>query len=249
MGDASHRELRVVNLTKWFGNLHVLDNISFNVKSDEVCVMVGPSGCGKSTTLNIISRLIPATSGKVFLGNEETDPRIHKISYIFQEETCFPYLNVQENIEFGLKIRGVPKAERKQRADKLIKLLGLEEYRFAYPKNLSRTLKQLVILARAFIIEPDILLMDEPYGNFDPIMRRYLEDLIVKLRAQFQCPLLFVTHNIEEACYLGDRVLVLSQKPARIKEEIRIDIPRPRNTNDSRFIKVVERIIELIRWW
>jgi len=242
------KELRVFNLTKYFGKLHVLDNVSFTV-GDEICCMVGPTGCGKSTTLNIISGLIPPTRGEVLLGDERIDPRHHRISYVFQEETIFPFRNVRENIEFGLEVRKISVGERKKATDEMIELLHLKEYEHMYPKALSAAIRQLVILGRAFITRPDILLMDEPYGNFDPKTRSYLEDLVVNLRKEFKCPLLFVTHNVEEAVYLGDKIIVLSQKPARIKREIKVDLPRPRDISDQRFTRIVGQIIELIKWW
>lgn len=242
------KELKVSNLTKYFGGLHVLDDVSFTVR-DEICCMVGPTGCGKSTTLNIISGLIPPTRGEVLLNDEKIDPKRHKISYVFQEETIFPFRNVRENIEFGLEVRKVPAEERRKAVDVMLEMLHLKEYERAYPKALSAAMRQLVIVGRAFVIKPDLLLMDEPYGNFDPKARRYLEDLVIDLRKKLRCPLLFVTHNVEEAVYLGDKVIVLSQKPARIKREIKVDLPRPRDISDQRFASIVNEVIGLIKWW
>jgi sulfonate transport system ATP-binding protein len=243
------KELRVINLTKWFGSLHVLDNISFNLNADEICGVVGPTGCGKTTLLNIISGIIPATSGEVYLGDEKINPKKHKIAYIFQEESVFPFKTVRENIEFGLKIRGIPIGERKKIVDEIIDMLNLRDYEYFLPKNLSAALKQLVVLGRAIAINPDIILMDEPYGHLDAKTRRNFEDFIVELKKKYGFPLLFVTHDIEEAVYVCDRIFVLTQKPARIKQEIKVELPRPRDLTDKRFTNIVNQIIELIRWW
>lgn len=242
-------KVKVEHLTKKFGDLLVLDDISFDIKKGEFVCIVGPTGCGKSTFLNLLTRLIPATEGEILLDGEPADPKKHSISFVFQEPSAFDWLTVQENIEYGLKIKHRSAEEIKAQTDKIIGLLGLEEWRDVYPKDLSVSMEQRVVIGRAFAVNPDLLLMDEPYGQMDIKMRYYLEDEVIRLWKATGSTVLFITHNLEEAVYLAQRVLILSQKPAKIKASIDVDLPRPRNVSDPEFIKIRKEITDMIKWW
>lgn len=242
-------KIKVDHLTKRFGDLLVLDDISFEVKKGEFICVVGPTGCGKTTFLNLLTRIYQPSSGELYIDGELADPKKHNISFAFQEPSAMPWLTVEENLEFGLKIKKISKEERKKRIDRILKLLGMENLRKAYPKQLSVSEEQRVIIGRAFSTYPDLLLMDEPYGQMDIKMRFYLEDEVLKLWKEFGSTVIFITHNIEEAIYLAERVLILSNKPAKIKENLEINLPRPRDVTSEKFIELRKYITDQIKWW
>ncbi len=242
-------KVKVEHLTKKFDDLLVLDDISFEVKKGEFLCIVGPTGCGKSTFLNLLTQLIPATSGQILLDGEPANPKKHSISFVFQEPSAFDWLTVQQNIEYGLKIKHRSQEEIKAQTDKIIALLGLDDWRDVYPKDLSVSMEQRVVIGRAFAVNPDLLLMDEPYGQMDIKMRYYLEDEVIRLWEATGSTVLFITHNLEEAVYLAQRVLILSNKPAKIKASIDVDLPRPRKVSDPEFIRIRKEITDMIKWW
>ena len=242
-------KIKVDHLTKKFGDLLVLDDISFEVKKGEFVCVVGPTGCGKTTFLNLLTRIYQPTSGELYIEGEPADPKRHNISFAFQEPSALPWLTVAENLEFGLKIKKVPKEEREKRVNRILKLLGMENLRNAHPKQLSVSEEQRVIIGRAFSTYPDLLLMDEPYGQMDIKMRFYLEDEVLKLWKEFGSTVIFITHNIEEAIYLAERVLILTNKPAKIKESLQVDLPRPRNVTSDEFIELRKYVTDQIKWW
>lgn len=242
-------KIKVDHLTKKFGDLLVLDDISFEVKKGEFVCVVGPTGCGKTTFLNLLTRIYQPTSGELYIDGEPEDPKRHNISFAFQEPSALPWLTVAENLEFGLKIKKVPKEEREKRVNRILKLLGMENLRNAHPKQLSVSEEQRVIIGRAFSTYPDLLLMDEPYGQMDIKMRFYLEDEVLKLWKEFGSTVIFITHNIEEAIYLAERVLILTNKPAKIKESLQVDLPRPRNVTSDEFIELRKYVTDQIKWW
>lgn len=160
-----------------------------------------------------------------------------------------PWLTVEKNLRFGMEIKNMPKAEIDKRVENMIKLLGLEEFRDKYPHQLSVSTAQRIIIGRAFAMQPDLLLMDEPYGQMDIKLRFYLEDEVIRLWKEMGTTVVFITHNIEEAVYLAERVLILTNKPAKIKEEVKIDLPRPRDVTDPEFIRLRNYITDQIKWW
>lgn len=249
MNEEKQVKIHVENLTKKFGDLLVLDNISFDIqKGDFICV-VGPTGCGKTTFLNLLSCLIEPTSGKLLIDGEPADPKKHDIAFVFQEPSSFPWLNVEENIEIGMKIKKVPEKERKERVERMISLMGLEKFRKSYARELSVSTEQRMVIARAFASSPDLLLMDEPYGQMDIKMRFYLEDEVIRLWKEMGTTVIFITHNIEEAVYLAEKILILSNKPATIKEQITVDLPRPRDVTNPKFIEIRKYVTDKIKWW
>ena len=238
-------KVEVKDLTKRFGDLLVLDHMNFDIKKNEFVCVVGPTGCGKTTFLNCLTRIHQPSEGDLFIDGEPADPRKHNISFIFQEPSALPWLTVEENIAYGLKIKKLPKDEINKRVEQIIKLMGLQDSRKKYPGDLSVSVAQRVVIGRSFAMQPDLLLMDEP----DVKMRFYLEDEVIRLWKELGSTVVFITHNIEEAVYLAERVIILSNKPANIKEEIKIDLPHPRNVADPKFIEYREYITEKIKWW
>ena len=245
----NENKIEVKNLTKNFDELHVLDDVSFNVRKGEFLCIVGPTGCGKTTFLNLLTRLILPTSGDLFIDGASADPEVHNLAFAFQEPSAMPWLTVEKNLEFGLKIKHLPKDVIKERVERIIKLLGLEQFRDKYPHQLSVSSEQRIVIGRAFAMYPDLLLMDEPYGQMDIKMRYYLEDEVIKLWKEFGSTVIFITHNIEEAVYLAERILILTNKPAKIKEEIVVDLPRPRDFTDPKFVEIRRYVTDQIKWW
>jgi sulfonate transport system ATP-binding protein len=242
-------KVKVNKLTKCFGDLTVLSDISFHVNKGEFLCIVGPTGCGKTTFLNLLTKLVEPTSGEILIDGEPADPNKHNLAFVFQEPSTFPWLSVRENIEFGLRIKHYPDSAIKEQTNKILELLGLVKSCDAFPHELSVSAEQRIVIGRAFAMNPDLLLMDEPYGQMDIKLRYYLEDEVVRLWQELGSTVIFVTHNIEEAVYLAERVLILSPKPASVKEEVLVDLPRPRNFSDPEFIRIRKHVNDMIRWW
>ena len=242
-------KVEVRDLTKKFGDLLVLDNLNFTIKKNEFVCVVGPTGCGKTTFLNVLTRIHEPTEGDLYIDGQPADPRKHSISFVFQEPSAFPWLTVEENIAFGLKVKKLSSEEIKKRVEQIISLMGLERYRKSYPRELSVSVVQRVIIGRSFAMQPDLLLMDEPYGQMDVKVRFYLEDEVIRLWKELGSTVVFITHNIEEAVYLAERVIILANNPATIKEEVFIDLPHPRDITDPRFIEYRNYITNKIKWW
>jgi sulfonate transport system ATP-binding protein len=249
VAEGRKRKVQVTNLTKRFDDLLVLDNISFDVYDGEFLCVVGPTGCGKTTFLNVLSKLIPATTGDIYIDGEPADPRKHNLSFVFQEPSSMPWRTVEDNIRYGLEIKKVPGEQVPGRIDEMLELVGLKDFRKYYPRQLSASMDQRVVIARAFAINPDLLLMDEPYCQLDVKLRYYLEDEIIRIWRELKRTVIFVTHNIEEAVYVAERILVLTPKPTTVKAEIKVDLPRPRNFADPAFVRIREQVTEMIKWW
>lgn len=242
-------KVEVKNLTKRFGDLLVLDDMSFEIRKGEFVCVVGPTGCGKTTFLNCLTRIHMPSSGDLYIDGVPADPKKHNISFVFQEPSAMPWLTVKENVEYGLKIKKVPKEVRERRVEQILDLLGLQSVRDSYPGSLSTSMESRVVIGRSFAMQPDLLLMDEPYGQMDVKMRFYLEDEVIRLWKELGSTIIFITHNIEEAVYLAERVLILSNKPAKIKEEVTIDLPHPRDIASKEFLKYRNDITDMIKWW
>lgn len=242
-------KVEVKNLTKAFGDLLVLDDLSFDVYEGEFLCIVGPTGCGKTTFLNSMTKIYDINKGCIKVNGEDINPKKHNLAYIFQEYSTMEWLNIQENVEFGLKAKNFSPERLKERADYVLKMVGLDKYRNYYPSQLSASMLQRAVIARAFAIEPDLLLMDEPYGQLDLTLKYKLEDELLKMWKENKTTVLFITHNIEEAIYLSDRILVLTNKPTHIKTEIINNLPRPRKVSDSDFVTLRNKVTDLIKWW
>ena len=245
----SEYKVEVRDLCKNFGSLEVLKNCNFSIKRGEFICVVGPTGCGKTTFLNTLTCLTEPTSGEILIDGERANPKKHNLSFVFQEPSAMPWLTVEENIAFGMKLKKWPKNRIQEQTDKIITLMGLSKCRKQYPHELSVSTEQKVVIGRAFAMEPDLLLMDEPYGQMDIKTRFYLEDEVIRLWQQLGSTVLFITHNVEEACYLADRVLILSNKPASVKEDLRLTMPRPRDIASPEFIEKPTYVENAIKWW
>lgn len=248
-GRSRSEKIVVTHLTKRFGDLLVLDEICFNVGEGEFLAIVGPTGCGKTTFLNTLSKLIPATSGHILIHGEEADPKKHNIAFVFQEPSSIPWRTVKDNVAYGMEVKKIQAAERERRLDQILESVGLRDCAHLFPNQISASMEQRLAVARAFAIHPDLLLMDEPYGQLDVKLRYYLEDELIRIWQELKSTVIFVTHNIEEAVYVAERILVLTNKPTKIKAEIPVHLPRPRNYLDPEFIAIRKKVTELIRWW
>jgi NitT/TauT family transport system ATP-binding protein len=227
--------------------LLALDKISLSVQPGEFLCIVGPSGCGKSTLLHLIAGLHKQTSGRVLVDNKTVDgPGTDRI-LIFQELGLFPWLTVGQNVEFGMKMQGISKAEREEKTRYYLKLVHLAQFQDSYTHQLSGGMRQRVALARALASEPDVLLMDEPFAALDAQTRDLLHDELERIWAETGRTIIFVTHNVREAVRLGDRVALLTFRPGRVKREFLIDLPRPRHLEDVDVARTARAILDELR--
>lgn len=236
---------KVFPLPEGHGDFTVLEEISVEVKPGEILALLGRSGSGKSTLLRILAGLIPSSSGNVVSGGRQLNGANPDVAMVFQNFALLPWLTVLENVELGLEARGVNKDERRKRAIKAIDMVGLDGFESAYPKELSGGMKQRVGFARAFVIEPEVLFMDEPFSALDVLTAENLRNEVVNLWLAGEFPaksVLIVTHNIEEAVFLCDRILVLGTNPGHIRGEITIDLPRPRDRDNQQFKALVDNL-------
>lgn len=206
-----------------------IQEISQEIYEGEFITIIGPSGCGKSTLLEIIAGLRRNTSGHVYLYEKEITSPDPKLGVVFQEESLFPWRTVLENVEFGLEVSGVKKNKRRVKCREIINIVGLQGFEDSHPKALSGGMKQRVAISRALAMDPVVLLMDEPFGALDQQTRQYLGLELLKIWERAQKTVIFVTHDISEAVFLSDRVMVMSNRPSRMKEIVNIDIERPRD--------------------
>ncbi len=229
------------------GVLTALLNIELEVCRGEFLCIVGPSGCGKSTLLNLIAGLDHPTAGEVWMDGRRVDgPGTDRI-VIFQELGLFPWLSVRENVEFGLRMNGLAKRERRARAQHYLRLVHLSQFEESYIHQLSGGMKQRVALARALATEPDVLLMDEPFGALDAQTRDLLHDELERIWRETGQTIIFVTHNVREAVRLGDRVVVLTFRPGRIKNQFYVQLPRPRHLEDPEVALRAREILAQLR--
>jgi NitT/TauT family transport system ATP-binding protein len=227
------------------GNHLVLDEVNLTLRGNEIVALLGRSGCGKSTLLRIIAGLMRPTSGTVAIGGASVDGAAREVAMVFQSFALFPWLTVLENVEVGLEAQRVAPELRKKRALAAIDLIGLDGYEIAYPKELSGGMRQRVGLARALVVHPQVLLMDEPFSALDVLTAETLRTDLLDLWCEGRMPIssiLMVTHNIEEAVLMSDRILIFSSNPGRIMGEIKVDLPQPRNRLDPRFRQLVDDI-------
>ena len=231
------------------GEVRALDDVTVEIPDAHFACIVGASGCGKSTLLNIMAGLIRPSAGTIEVGDGPVEGPGADRGMVFQSYTLFPWLRVRENVEFGPSLKGVAKEERRRIADALLDEMGLMEFSRAYPRELSGGMKQRVAIARALANDPDVLLMDEPFGALDALTRAGAQRFLTRIWEQHRRTIAFVTHDIDEAIYLGDTVFVMSPRPGRIKEIVTVDIPRPRSLDDigtARFAELKHRILSLI---
>jgi NitT/TauT family transport system ATP-binding protein len=247
--EAALAKIEIAGLSKIFkgrnGDVVALQNTDLTIRQNEFVCVVGPSGCGKTTLLNIIGGLEKASSGSVKVdGKEVTGPGKER-GVVFQQYALFPWKTVLKNVEFGLKLRGLGKQERKEKAESYLEMVGLKDFAHSYPKELSGGMKQRVAIARAYAVQPEVLLMDEPFGALDAQTRAQLQEDLLRTWQKEKKTCFFITHDVEEAVILAQRVIIMSARPGRIKEMIDVDIPYPRDQAtklDSRFVEIKNEI-------
>ncbi|WP_245997686.1 ABC transporter ATP-binding protein [Streptomyces armeniacus] len=205
-----------------------LDHVSLDIADREFVTVVGPSGCGKSTLLSMAAGLVEPTSGQVLVDGAPVAGPGPDRGVIFQQYALFPWLTVRDNVEFGLKLADLPAAERKRRAEHAIDLVGLADFADSLPKTLSGGMKQRCAIARAYAVNPKVLLMDEPFGALDALTRVQLQDQLLETWRQEQRTVLFITHDVDEAVYLASRVVVMAARPGRVHRVLDVDLPYPR---------------------
>ena len=246
-------KLEVKDLTKIYhsqnGDVTAIDHVNLQVEESEFVMIVGPSGCGKTTLINMIGGLDEATSGQVILDGKEIEGPGPDRGMVFQGYSLFPWLTVLKNVEFGMKMRKVPAEERTRKAVEYIKLVGLEGFENALPKQLSGGMKQRVAIARTLANEPEMLLMDEPFGALDAQTRVVMQELLAKISRETRTTILFITHDIDEAVLLGDRIYVMSRRPGTIREVITSSLPAERNHNCfvlPQFLETKKKIMDML---
>lgn len=226
--------IALTGIEKSFDKLKVLDDISLTVRQGEVVALLGTSGCGKSTLLNIIAGLLPADSGAIDLSGaiDSANGSSGDIAYMFQEDRLLPWRSIRANVAFGLEAQSIGRRTRLARADAMLAHVGLSDFSKSWPHQLSGGMRSRVALARSLVVEPRILLMDEPFSKLDPQTRSQMHDELLRLQAIHGTTILFVTHDVEEAVVLADRIVVMSPRPGRIRSIETIDLPRPRIPTD-----------------
>jgi NitT/TauT family transport system ATP-binding protein len=223
-----------------------LKNVSFDVGDGEFVCLLGPSGCGKTTLLRIIAGLETLTSGDITLNGVSITGPDPKRGMVFQQYSLFPWRTVIDNVTFGLEMQGIDKAESRKHAEKYIELVGLKQFKNSYPYELSGGMQQRAAIARALANEPEVLLMDEPFGALDAQTRNILQDELLRIWEQRHVTFIFVTHSVDEAVVLSDRIVVMTARPGRIKEIVEVDLPRPRSRTSPEVNRLRDRVLKLL---
>jgi ABC-type nitrate/sulfonate/bicarbonate transport system ATPase subunit len=235
--DESHR----------YGGLLVHDRLRFSVQENEFVCICGPSGCGKTTLLDILAGILRPSEGNALIDGRPVDPKRDSISFVFQEPSTLPWLNVWDNVATGLRIKKASPAELRRKVDEIIDIVSLRGFEIYYPHQISGGMKQRVAIARAFATDADLILMDEPFVSLDQPTRERMQREVLHTWEHRRRTVVFVTHNIEEAVFLGDRVIVLSAKPARIVADVDVALARPRNPLAAEFTRIRATCVEILQ--
>jgi NitT/TauT family transport system ATP-binding protein len=249
-------KLEIKNVSKDFvtarGTTHALSNVSLAIREQEFVSLIGRSGCGKTTALRIIAGLIPPTSGEVWIGGKSLwsgssidSAVISRLGVVFQDAHLFPWYNIIDNISLPLRLRDIPKAKRYARARELIELVGLAGFEKSYPRELSGGMRQRAAIARALSYDPELLLMDEPFGALDALTRERMNLELQRIASAIKATVVFVTHDISEAVFLGNRVVHLTPRPGRVQNITTVDMPRPRSIeaqSEKEFVEIVNNL-------
>ncbi|WP_158938439.1 ABC transporter ATP-binding protein [Burkholderia sp. S171] len=252
MSGAISTGISLRSVSKSFGTLKVLDHVSFDVAQGEIVALLGTSGCGKSTLLNMVAGLLEASEGELWIDGKRTegtkDYKHSALSYMFQEDRLLPWRTARANAEFGLEAANpaIPARERHTRANAVLDLVGLQGFADAHPHQLSGGMRSRVALARSLVTGPRILLMDEPFSKLDPQMRSQMHDELLRIHAMQRMTVLFVTHDVEEAIVLADRVVVLAPRPGRVREIVDVELPRPRTATNPAVAEAIRQLRLLI---
>jgi NitT/TauT family transport system ATP-binding protein len=235
---------------KHFGSLQVLDAVSFDITQGEIVALLGTSGCGKSTLLNMVAGLLEPGEGELWIDGKRAEGTRDRnaLSYMFQEDRMLPWRTARANAEFGLEAArpAIASRERHARANAVLDLVGLQGFADAHPHQLSGGMRSRVALARSLVTGPRMLLMDEPFSKLDPQMRTQMHDELLRIHAMQRMTVLFVTHDVEEAIVLADRVVVLAPRPGRVREIVGVDLPRPRTATDPAVAEAIRQLRLLI---
>lgn len=226
--------------------LTVLDHVSFDVKDKEFVCILGASGCGKTTLLRLIAGLDTARNGSIILEGEKITGTSPKVGFVFQEYSLFPWRTVIDNIAFGLEMKGVSKEDRYMVAERYLNLINLAQFRDSYPSELSGGMRQRVAVARALTLDPVLLLMDEPFGALDAQTRNMLQKELLQIWEKTKKMIVFITHSVDEAVYLADRIIVMTPRPGRICRNFEVQLPRPRDRTNIEFAQVRREVLDLI---
>jgi ABC-type nitrate/sulfonate/bicarbonate transport system ATPase subunit len=244
-------KLEIVDLTKRFRHngdwLTVLSRVSLHVAPREFVSLLGPSGCGKSTLCNIVAGLVPPDSGRVLLDGAPLGGERGRVAYMQQKDLLLPWRRVIDNAVLGLEVQGVPRAESREGAQELIRRFGLERFEHAYPALLSGGMRQRVALVRTLLCRKDLLVLDEPFGALDAMTRAAMQGYLLRLAAEFARTILFITHDVEEAVLLSDRIYIMSARPGRVRAELAVSLPRPRSATDERTVAEKARLLTLLQ--
>lgn len=238
--------IRVEGVSKAFGTLQVLTNLSLAIPVGEFAAIVGPSGCGKSTLLRMIAGLEKPDRGQVLYKGRPIDRPGPDRTLMFQEHALYPWRTVSQNVEFGLELAGVPTGERRRRVADVLDLVGLRSFERYYPSQLSGGMRQRASVARALVVNPEVLLLDEPYGALDAMTRAAMQEELLSLWAESGRTMLLITHDMEEAVYLADRVFVMSDRPGQVIQEVMVDLPRGRHRSDPRFVRLRKELLQAL---
>lgn len=226
--------------------VHVFEQLDFFIEKGEFVSIIGPSGCGKTTLLRIVAGLEEKTEGEIFIDGSPLSGCDDRLGMVFQDYALFPWRKLIDNIELGLEIRGVPASKRRARAMEYVRAFGLVGFENKFPKELSGGMKQRVAIARTLIANPQVVLMDEPFGSLDSQTRNNLQDFLLRVWSERRDTILFVTHNVDEAVYLSDRIAVLSSRPARIFEIFEVGLKRPRDRTSPEANRIRRKILGML---
>jgi len=241
-------DLRVIGLHKAFSasegeRIETIADVSFTVPEGKFVCIIGPSGCGKTTLLRMISGLDRPERGKILLGKKEITMPVREIGYLFQQPTLLPWRTVIRNVEFGLEVAGVPREQRRQKALAALEVVELQDFGDFYPKEISGGMKQKVAMAMALVVEPKVLLMDEPFVSLDCQTRNYMQTALLQIWQKTKKTVIFVTHNVEEAVFLGDQIICFTSRPAEVGKVITVDIPHPRDRTSPELNTIRKEIL------
>jgi NitT/TauT family transport system ATP-binding protein len=241
-------ELKIIDLHKSFSasegeRIDTIREVSFTVSEGKFVCIIGPSGCGKTTLLRMISGLDRPDRGKVLLGKKEITGPVREIGYIFQEPTLLPWRTVIRNVAFGLEVAGVPERQRRQKALAALELVELQDFGDFYPKEISGGMKQKVAMAMALVVEPKVLLMDEPFVSLDCQTRNYMQTALLQIWQKTKKSVIFVTHNVEEAVFLGDEIICFTSRPAEVGKVLAVNIPHPRDRTSPELNTIRKEIL------
>jgi NitT/TauT family transport system ATP-binding protein len=245
--DGAEVAINIRNLSKVFTKdkreIVALDQFGLSIASGEFACMLGPSGCGKTTVLRIVAGLERPTGGEVLVRGRRIEAAGPDRGVVFQEFALFPWRTVRKNVEFGLEIKGIPESEVRRVSQEYIDLVGLSGFEDAHPKELSGGMKQRVGIARALANNPEVLLMDEPFGSLDAQNRNLMQKELLRIWSATKKTILFVTHSVDEAVFLADRIVVMTARPGMVREDIRVGLPRPRDRTSREFISVRAKVL------